>query len=65
MTIYDKHPDYEYALLVRTQEKGDKVKKSYPNVRLVLGGLDDSKLLEEEAAKAHIVLRTLSCQLGS
>ena len=53
-----KHPDYEYAALVRTQEKADIVKKAYPNIRIVLGGLDDSDILKEEAAKADIVLRT-------
>jgi len=55
--IYNSHPDYEYACLVRTKEKGDKVKEAFPNVRIVLGGLDDSDLLEEESAKADIVLR--------
>lgn len=51
------HPDYEYAALVRTQDKADIVKKAYPSVRIVLGGLDDYDLLKEEAAKADIVLR--------
>ena len=44
--------------LVRTEEKGEQVKKVFPNARIVLGDLDDSALLEEEAAKADIVLRT-------
>ena len=56
--IYNEHPDYEYACLVRTKDKAEQVEKAYPNVRTVLGGLDDSDLLEEEAAKADIVLRT-------
>lgn len=51
------HPEYEYAALVRTQEKADTVKKAYPSVRIVLGGLDDSDILKEEAAKADVVLR--------
>jgi len=54
--IYNSHPDYEYACLVRSKEKADKVKEAFPNVRIVLGGLDDSGLLEEESAKADIVL---------
>lgn len=53
------HPDYEYAVLVRSQDKADKVKKAYPSVRIVLGGLDDFDTLREEAAKADVVLRTL------
>ena len=55
--LHEKHPDYEYSALVRTQEKADIVKKAFPNVRIVLGGNDDSDLLKEEAAKADVVLR--------
>jgi N-acetyl-gamma-glutamylphosphate reductase len=56
--LYNEHPDYEYACLVRSKDKGEKVKKAYPNVRIVLGGLDDSEILEEEASRADIVLRS-------
>lgn len=55
--LNEKHPDYEYSVLVRTQEKADTVKKAFPNVRIVLGGNDDSEVLKEEAAKADVVLR--------
>jgi hypothetical protein len=58
--LNQKHPDYEYSALVRTQEKADIVKKAFPNVRIVLGGNDDSDLLKEEATKADVVLRTLT-----
>lgn len=51
------HPEYEYTALVRSQEKADKVRAAYPKINIVLGGLDDSSLLEEEAAKADVVLR--------
>ncbi|KAK6388771.1 hypothetical protein LTR65_007250 [Meristemomyces frigidus] len=54
--LYEAHPDYEYTALVRTQEKADVVKKAFPPIRIVLGNLDDSDLLKEEAAKADIVL---------
>jgi hypothetical protein len=63
--LHQKHPDYEYAVLVRTQEKADVVKKAFPNVRTVLGGNDDSELLKEEAAKADIVLREPFIELHS
>ena len=56
--LYSEHPDYEYACLVRSKEKAEAVKQAFPNLRIVLGGLDDSEILEEEAAKADIVLRT-------
>lgn len=45
-------------LLVRTKEKAELVQKAYPGVCTVLGDLDDSELLEKEAAEADIVLRT-------
>jgi hypothetical protein len=55
--LYQEHPDYDYRVLVRTKEKADAVKKVYPSAEIVLGDLDSSSLLEEEAAKADIVLR--------
>lgn len=58
--IAAEHPDYEYACLVRSKKKAEAVKKAYPSARIVHGGLDDSAILEEEAAKADIVLRTTS-----
>lgn len=59
-TLYQlnqSHPDFEYALLIRTQEKADKVLEQYPKARIVLGGLDDSETLRREAAWANIVIR--------
>ncbi|KAJ5766136.1 uncharacterized protein N7511_003752 [Penicillium nucicola] len=57
-TLAAKHPDFSYAALVRTNEKAEQVKAQYPNVRIVLGDLDDSALLEKESAAADIVLHT-------
>jgi N-acetyl-gamma-glutamylphosphate reductase len=51
------HPDYEYSVLVRNESKAAPVKQRYPDVRVVYGSLDDSKLLEEEAAKTDILVR--------
>lgn len=52
-----QHPDFSYSALVRTTEKAERVKSQYPNIRIVLGDLDDSALLEKESAAANIVLR--------
>ncbi|KAF2731158.1 NAD(P)-binding protein [Polyplosphaeria fusca] len=56
--LYNKHPDYEYTALVRTQHKAEQVTKAYPRVRIVLGDLNDSAILEGEAAKAEVVIHT-------
>lgn len=55
--LYKAHPDYEYTFLVRSEDKAAIVRKAFPSAQVVLGGLDDSQLLEEQAAKADIVLR--------
>jgi len=55
--LQSKHPEYEYAVLVRSEEKGDVVKKAYPGTRIVIGDLDNSDVLKQEASKADIVLR--------
>ncbi|KAK6417826.1 hypothetical protein LTR95_017280, partial [Oleoguttula sp. CCFEE 5521] len=54
--LQSKHPEYEYSALVRSEDKARLVKKAYPSTRTVIGGLDDSELLQEEASKADIVL---------
>jgi hypothetical protein len=42
---------------VRNSDKGAKVAKVYPSIRLVYGDLDSSDLITAEAQKADIVLR--------
>ncbi|KAJ0287566.1 hypothetical protein Brms1b_002463 [Colletotrichum noveboracense] len=58
--LYKQHPNYEYALLVRSEERAAPVKKAYPNanVRIVVGTLTDSDVIEKEAAAADIVVHT-------
>lgn len=55
--LYKAHPEYEYTALVRTQEKANLVKKAYASIRITLGDLNNSELLNDEASKADIVLR--------
>lgn len=55
--LHQKYPDFEYALLIRSDDKAKKVLSQYPKARIVIGGLDDSALLEREAAWADIVIR--------
>lgn len=47
---------------MRDESKAKLVKERYPNanVRIVCGTLDDAQLLEEEAAKTDILIRTSS-----
>ncbi|KAI0537327.1 hypothetical protein GGR58DRAFT_513863 [Xylaria digitata] len=51
-----KYPDFEYAALVRSESSAARVREAYPDVRVVLGSLDDSDLLRREAAWADLVL---------
>jgi hypothetical protein len=44
---------------VRDAEKGNKVSAAYPQVCIVLADLDNSKVIEDEARKANIVIREL------
>lgn len=55
--IYNAHPDFSYAVLVRDSSRGALVAAQYPRARLVYGSLDDEALIEEEARKASIVCR--------
>lgn len=55
--LHQQHPDFEFALLIRSDDKAKKVLEKYPKARIVIGGLDDSAILEREAAWADIVVR--------
>lgn len=44
-------------MLIRTEEKAKLVKEKYPHVNVVIGDLDRSDLIKEQASKADIVLR--------
>ena len=54
------HPNFEYSALIRSEEKAKRVREAYPNIRTVIGSLDDSEVLAREAAWADIVLRMFS-----
>lgn len=51
------HPDYEITALVRNSDKGALVAAAYPKIRLVYGTNDDTQLIEDESARADIVIR--------
>ncbi|KAK6600214.1 hypothetical protein H4I96_07540 [Botrytis cinerea] len=57
-TLYHAHPDWEFTALVRNSDRGAPVAAAFPKVHLVYGTLEDAKILEEEAAKADVVLHT-------
>lgn len=58
--LHQRYPDLEFALLIRSGEKANKVLSKYPKARAVIGGLDDTETLEREAAWADIVVRRYS-----
>ncbi|KAI1871014.1 hypothetical protein JX265_006054 [Neoarthrinium moseri] len=59
--LYSNHPEYEYRLLVRNEEKAKLVSAKYPSterLQLVVGSLEDEDIIEKEAAAADIVVHT-------
>ncbi|KAH6867384.1 hypothetical protein B0T10DRAFT_467903 [Thelonectria olida] len=51
------HPQYQVRALVRDAAKGEEVKKSFSQVQVVKGSLDDIDLIAQEAKDADVVLR--------
>ncbi|KAF0641076.1 hypothetical protein FPSE5266_06878 [Fusarium pseudograminearum] len=54
------HPEYNIVTLVRDSHAAETIAQAYPKVRTVVGDLDDSELVEQEAGKADIVLNVAS-----
>lgn len=55
--VANAHPDWEYSALVRNKEKAARLTAKYPQIRVVLGDLDSSDIIEEEVKNADIVFR--------
>jgi aspartate-semialdehyde dehydrogenase len=53
----EAHPDWTYSVLVRSEEKASQVTKAFPSAKPVIGSLDDSAVIEEQAAQADIIVR--------
>ncbi len=59
-SIVAKHPEWTVVGLVRNEEKKQQILAKAPSVEFVVGSLDSSDLLAEEAKKADVVLRQFS-----
>ena len=47
------------SCLIRDPKKAEQIRQAYPDVEIVVGDLDNTKLITEEAEKADVVLREL------
>ncbi|KAJ5281636.1 hypothetical protein N7478_007008 [Penicillium angulare] len=54
------HPEYVISVLVRDAEKAATVSQKYPEVRVALGDLDSTSLIENEAKEADVVVNAAS-----
>ncbi|KAL6359950.1 hypothetical protein LRP88_05646 [Fusarium phalaenopsidis] len=50
------HPHYRIRVLVRDAAKGEAIKRSFGQVQIVNGGLDDTELIAREAVGADVVV---------
>ncbi|GLB09469.1 hypothetical protein AtubIFM57258_005391 [Aspergillus tubingensis] len=53
-------PTCQYTVLLRDEAKAQKLSQAYPDVQIVLGDLDASSTLEQQAREADIVIHTAS-----
>ncbi|KAK3067776.1 hypothetical protein LTR53_015137 [Teratosphaeriaceae sp. CCFEE 6253] len=56
--LHEKHPDCQYTALVRTQANADLLLRCYPGLEVIIGSLDDARVLEQAAADADVVIHT-------
>ncbi|KAI8309256.1 hypothetical protein K4K61_001949 [Colletotrichum sp. SAR11_59] len=61
---YHAHPEWSFSALVRNQEKAAILRDAFPNIRPVLGDLDSTDVLREEASAADIVLHLSNLYLA-
>ncbi|KAJ4394063.1 hypothetical protein N0V93_003280 [Gnomoniopsis smithogilvyi] len=56
--LQEAHPDFDYTLLVRSEERATPVKAKYPKAKFVYGDLNSSEVIEKAASEADIVIHT-------
>ena len=55
--IYEAHPDYDYTLYVRNEERAKHIAEKFPDVKFVYGDLDSVDVIEKAASEADVVVR--------
>lgn len=56
-SLQNSRRDFEFSALVRGEEKAQQISQKYPNLRIVIGELDDADKIAAETAWADIVIR--------
>lgn len=56
--LHSKHPDYEYTLMVRSEERAKPVRERYPDAKILIGSNDSSDVVEKAAAEADVIVHT-------
>ncbi|KAF5626281.1 nucleoside-diphosphate-sugar epimerase [Fusarium tjaetaba] len=56
--IHDAHPNYDYTLYIRSEDRANIISKKYPNVKFVYGDLASTDVIEKAASEADVVVHT-------
>lgn len=55
--MHKAQPDWEISVLIRDRQKAKQIQEAYPDVKIVLGSLDDAEIIKNAASTADIVIR--------
>ncbi|KXH40734.1 hypothetical protein CNYM01_05609 [Colletotrichum nymphaeae SA-01] len=58
--LVQKHPEWNYSVLVRTEKQAVDILAKYPDIEVVIGDLDNKDILVKAASTADIVLQLAS-----
>ncbi|KAF5562422.1 nucleoside-diphosphate-sugar epimerase [Fusarium napiforme] len=56
--MHDAHPNYDYTLYIRSEDRENIISKKYPNVKFVYGDLASTDVIEKAASEADVVVHT-------
>ncbi|KAK2696447.1 hypothetical protein QWA68_004995 [Fusarium oxysporum] len=56
--IHDAHPDYDYTLYIRSEDRAKIISEKYPKVKFVYGDLASTDVIEKAASEADVVVHT-------
>jgi Trk K+ transport system NAD-binding subunit len=55
--VHKAQPGWEISVLIRDRQKAKQIQEAYPDVKIVLGSLDDAEIIKNAASTADIVIR--------
>lgn len=61
--LHETHPEYDYTLYFRNQDRAKVIAEKFPDVKFVYGDLGSVDIIEKASSEADVVVRMFQCSI--